>query len=283
MKRLEGKVALVTGAARGQGRAHATTLAREGADIIALDISEQIDTVQFPLATAEDLAETVAQVERMDRRILAEDVDVRSQKDMDAIVAKGLAEFGQIDIVIANAGIWSIRPFWELTDAEWQDTIDVNLTGVWRTVKAVTPHMIERRSGSIVMTGSTNAVMPGYEYAHYTASKHGVLGLMKTVALELAQYDIRCNAVCPGTTDSPMINNKMMYDMISGREGGTREDMLAGARAYHALGSVDALPPQAIADAALWLASDESAYVTGVTVPVDAGHLIMAGIRPDWG
>jgi SDR family mycofactocin-dependent oxidoreductase len=282
MKRLEGKVALVTGAARGQGRAHATTLAREGADIIALDISEQIDTVQFPLATAEDLAETAAQVEQLDRRILAEDADVRSQEDMDRVVAKGLAEFGQIDIVIANAGIWSIRPFWELSDAEWQDMIDVNLTGVWRTVKAVTPHLIERRSGSIVMTGSTNAIMPGYDYAHYTASKHGVLGLMKTVALELARFGIRCNAVCPGTTDSPMINNQMMYDMIAGREGGTREDLLAGATAYHALDGVTAIPPQAIADAALWLSSDEAANVTGITVPVDAGHLIMAGIRPDW-
>ena len=199
---LLGKVAMVTGAARGQGRAHATTLARHGADVIAVDIAAQIDTVPYPLGTEEELAETAKAVEELDRRVLTVQADVRSQTQLDHAVRRGLAEFGQIDILVANAGIYGITPFWEITDAEWDNMIATNLSGVWRSAKAVAPHMIERGSGSIIMTSSVNGLEPGANYAHYVSAKHGVLGLMRTVALELAPKGIRCNAICPGSVDT---------------------------------------------------------------------------------
>jgi NADP-dependent 3-hydroxy acid dehydrogenase YdfG len=183
---LDGKVALITGGSRGQGRAHAVTCAREGADVIIVDIAGQLATVPYQMARQDDLDETAKQVEALDRRILAIKGDVRDQAQLDAAVAQGFAEFGQIDILIANAGIWTQAPFWELTDDQWDEMIGVNLTGVWKSAKAVAPHMIERRSGSIVITSSTNGIEPGLNYAHYVAAKHGVIGLMKNIALELA-------------------------------------------------------------------------------------------------
>jgi SDR family mycofactocin-dependent oxidoreductase len=279
MGMLDGKVALITGGSRGQGRAHALTCAREGADVIIVDIADQLATVPYPMARQDDLDETAKQVEALDRRILALKGDVRDQGQLDAAVAQGIAEFGQIDILIANAGIWTTAPFWELTEDQWDEMIGVNLTGVWKSAKAVAPHMIERQSGSIVITSSTNGIEPGLNYAHYVAAKHGVIGLMKNIALELAPYGIRCNSINPGAIRTPMTDHQGAWDMFAGHPGGTEEDLIEGGYHFTALKGTSFMDPQVIADTALYLNSDLAAKVTGVTIPVDAGHLILTGVN----
>ncbi|THJ71353.1 mycofactocin-coupled SDR family oxidoreductase [Candidatus Frankia alpina] len=284
MGMLEGKVALITGGSRGQGRAHAVTCAREGADVIIVDITEQLSTVAYKMAVQADFDETVAQVEALGRRALAIRADVRSQSELDDAVAQGLAEFGRIDILIANAGIWTQAPFWKLTEDQWEEMISVNLTGVWKSAKAITPHMIERQSGSIVITSivitsSVNGLEPGQNYAHYVSAKHGVIGLMKNIALELAPYGIRCNSINPGAILTPMTDHQAAWDMFAGHPGGTEADMIEGGYHYGALKGTTFLDPQAIADTALYLNSDLAANVTGVTIPVDAGHLLIAGVN----
>jgi len=280
MGMLDGKVALITGGSRGQGRAHAVTCAREGADVIIADIADQMATVPYKMATQADLDETTSQVEALDRRILAIQADVRDQGQMDDVVARGIAEFGKIDILIANAGIWTTAPFWELTEDQWDEMIGVNLTGVWKSAKAVAPHMIERQSGSIVITSSTNGIEAGLNYAHYVAAKHGVIGLMKYIALELAPYGIRCNSINPGAIKTPMTDHQGAWDMFAGHEGGTEQDMIQGGYSFTALKGTSFMDPQVIADTALYLNSDLAAKVTGVTIPVDAGHLILTGVNP---
>jgi SDR family mycofactocin-dependent oxidoreductase len=277
---LTGKTALVTGAARGQGRAHALTLARNGADVIAIDIADQIATTPYQLATMNDLRVTAKEIESLGRRVLAIQADVRSQEELDDAVARGLAEFGGIDIVIANAGILGVGSFWELTEDQWSDVVDTDLSGVWRTAKAVAPHLIERRSGSIVMTSSINGFEPAMVYAHYTAAKLGVIGLMRSVALELAQFGVRCNAVCPGVVDTEMVNWQGVYDMMAGHENGSRDEANGALGHFHALKGAGFLDPQRVADAALWLVSDGASAVTGTAVPVDAGHLTLPGFNP---
>ncbi|KXF53510.1 oxidoreductase [Rhodococcus sp. SC4] len=274
---LDGRVALVTGAARGQGRAHALTLAREGADVIALDIADQIDSVPFPMATLDDLAETERLVKELGRRVIAVQADVRSQEQVDQAVSRGLSEFGGIDICVANAGIWQLAPLWEMTEQQWCEVLDVNLHGLFRTVRAVSKPMIEARRGAIVITASMNGIEPGMHYSHYSTSKFGAIGLMKNAALELGQFGIRCNAICPGIVDTPMLNWQGGYDMFAGHAGGTRQDFLEAARHDQVLAGVAAIPAEAMAEAALWLASDAAAYITGVALPVDAGHMLLRG------
>lgn len=276
---LENKVVLITGGARGQGRAHALASAREGADVILVDIADQIGTVGYTMAREGDLAETVRQVEALDRRALSVVADVRSQVQMDDAVARGIAEFGGIDALIANAGIWSQGHFWELTDEQWHDMLDVNLTGVWRSAKAVAPHMIERQSGSMVLISSVNGLEGGPTFAHYTAAKHGVVGLMRTVALELAPYGIRCNTIHPGAIRTPMTNYQGAWDMYAGHPGGTEADLIEGGYSYHALKGRTFMPPEVTANAAVFLNSELAAAVTGVTLPVDAGHLVLPGVN----
>ncbi len=276
---LDGKVALITGGARGQGRAHALVSAREGANVVVVDIADQMGSVPYAMARPGDLDETVRQVEALGRRAIAVAADVRSSEELDAAVAQGIAELGQIDILIANAGIWTQARFWELTDDQWDETIAVNLTGVWRSVKAVTPHMIERQAGSIVITSSIAGIETGKDYAHYVASKHGVLGLMKNVAMELAPYGIRCNAVCPGAINSPMTNNPHAWNRLAGHEGGSEEDYLKGGSHYSALKGTSFMAPEVIANAALFLNCELAAKVTGVTLPVDGGHLVLDRIN----
>lgn len=277
MGKLDGKVALITGAARGQGRSHAVTLAGEGADIIAVDTDEPIGSINYDVATTEDLQQTVAEVEKLDRRCIAVTGDVRSSDDLDKAVERGISELGQIDILSANAGIHGMAPLWELTDEQWQDMLDVNLTGVWRTLKAVAPHMIERKSGAIVLTSSINGLEGGKDYAHYVSSKHGVIGLMRTAALELGPHRIRVNAVCPGVIDTPMTNTQDVYDMMAGEPGGNRQNFEEGATHYGIIEGQGALPPSVISEAILWLVSDAGASVTGQAIPVDSGHLAAPG------
>ncbi len=278
---LEGKVALITGGSRGQGRAHAVRSAQEGADVILFDAPTGVDTVTYNLGTEADLADTVKLVEALDRRALTVTGDVRSQSDLDQAVSRGIAEFGKIDILIANAGIWSQNPFWELTEDQWSEMIDINLTGVWKSAKAVSPQMIERRSGSIVITSSVNGLEAGALFAHYTAAKHGVVGLMKTMALELAPYGVRCNAVHPGAVNTPMTDNQKAWDMYAGHPGGTKDDLIAAGYHYGALRGSTFMDPVTIANAGVFLNSELASNVTGISLPVDSGHLLIPGVNAD--
>jgi (+)-trans-carveol dehydrogenase len=210
--RVEGKVAFITGAARGQGRSHALRLAEEGADIIAVDICQDVATVPYGGATEADLAETVKQVEALDRRIVAQQADVRDLGALQRAVDEGLSQFGHIDVVCANAGIASFAPALELSEEVWQDVVDINLTGVWKTVKATAPSMVERgQGGSIILTSSIAGLIAFPNLAHYTAAKHGVTGLMRTLAVELAPQHIRVNSVHPTTVDTPMVSNEPVW------------------------------------------------------------------------
>jgi SDR family mycofactocin-dependent oxidoreductase len=285
LARLEGKVALITGAARGQGRAHALRLAEEGADIVALDIAEDasrdIGYLPYEISRDEDLEKTVARVEGTGRRAIAARADVRSQEQLDAAVERGVSELGKIDILVANAGIVSMAPFWEMSEEMWGEMIDINLSGVWRSAKALAPHMMERRAGAIVMTASQASFEPTALISHYASAKHGVIGLMRNVALELAPHDVRCNAVCPGAIDTAMINNPRLYELFAGGGEPTREVALESTRHYNLLNGRSMLPPEAVSNAVLWLVSGEAEHVTGVALPVDAGHTILPGYNPN--
>lgn len=280
MAKLEGKVAFITGGARGQGRAHAVRLAQEGADVVVVDIEDQIASVPYDMARPGDLDETVAQVERLGRRAVGVRADVRDQAQLDAAVDQALTALGQIDVVCANAGIWSRAPLHELTEEAWSDMLDTNLGGAWRTIKATAPHLVERRQGSIIVTGSTNALRGGIEYAHYVSAKHGLMGLMKSAALEYGPYGIRANAICPGFVDSAMTDWQGCYVMTTGRPDGTREEHLRAAHHSTAMADVGMLAPEAISEGVVWLASDESRFVTGSIVTMDAGHLALPGFNP---
>jgi SDR family mycofactocin-dependent oxidoreductase len=280
MKLLEEKVALITGGARGQGRAHAVTCAREGADVVLFDVPDPLHGLPYNPATEADLAETALLVEKQGRQAIAIEGDVRSQADLDGAVTQALAEFGKVDILIANAGIWTTGESWKLSEEDWQQTIDVNLGGIWRATKAVAPAMIERQSGSMVLTSSVNGVEAGPTFAHYTASKHGVLGLMKSLAVELGPHGVRCNALCPGPTLTAMIDHQSSWDLMAGHPGGTQADMLDAGYNFLALKGFNWLTPQAQADAALFLNSDLAASVTGVALTVDAGHMVLPGSNP---
>ena len=273
MGRLDGKVALITGGARGQGRSHAITFAREGADTVICDIDGGLPTVPYPLASKEDLVGTAKTVESMGRRCLAIQADVRDGARMRGVVERAVSEFGHVDILVANAGIESFGESWRLTDEQWDEMISVNLTGVWRSCKAVIPHMIERGTGVILITSSIAGLKGLANQAHYCASKHGVVGLMRTLALELAPHGIRVNTVHPSSVDTPIIKNQAMYTLFSGGDpGATLEDVTP---AFRDLNLMDTpwMEPQDISNAMLWLASDEARYVTGTTIPIDAGLL----------
>jgi (+)-trans-carveol dehydrogenase len=270
--RVAGKVAFITGAARGQGRSHAVRLAEEGADIIAVDICAQIGSVPYEMATPADLAETVKEVEALDRRIVAAEGDVRDYAALKAALDAGVARLGRLDIVSANAGIASFAPAADLEEATWQDMIDVNLTGVWHAAKAAIPHLIAGgRGGSIVLTSSTAGLVALRNMAHYVAAKHGVVGLMRTLALELAPHSIRVNSVHPTGVNTPMVQNEPTTRVfLPGVENPTAEQYA------EAMGALNALPipwvePRDVSNAVLFLASDEARYITGVTLPVDAG------------
>ncbi|MBW0105045.1 mycofactocin-coupled SDR family oxidoreductase [Pseudonocardia sp. KRD291] len=276
MGRMDGKVALVTGAARGQGRSHALRLAQEGADIIGVDLCKQIDTVPYPMAVPGDLEETVGRIEELDRRIVAREADVRSSEQLRAAVDEGLSQFGHIDVVCANAGIFSTAPYTEITDQLWDDMIAVNLTGVFRTVQAVLPHMIERgQGGSVIMTSSTAGIMGFGNFAHYTAAKHGVVGLMRTLVQEVSAHNIRVNTVHPTSVNTDMIQNPAMYSLMS-PDNPTKDGFGAAFTSMNAL-PIPWVEPVDISNAVLFLASDESRYVTGQQLKVDAGFCEKTG------
>jgi (+)-trans-carveol dehydrogenase/(-)-trans-carveol dehydrogenase len=276
MGRVEGKVAFITGAARGQGRSHAIRLAQEGADIIAIDICEAIPENPYDPATEEDLAETVRQVEALDRRIVASKADVRDFDQLKGALDAGVAELGRLDIVSANAGIsGSPNKSQDIPDAEWKNMIDINLGGVWRTAKAAIPHIrAGGRGGSIILTSSDAGLFPYENISHYVSAKHGVVGLMRTLALELAPDFIRVNSIHPTTVDTPMVQNDAIYRLFRpDLENPTKQDFADAATQMNAL-PIPWVEAVDISNAVLWFASDESRYVTGVTLPVDAGAAI---------
>jgi (-)-trans-carveol dehydrogenase len=272
--RVEGKVAFITGAARGQGRSHAIRLAQEGADIIAVDLCAQVESAPYPMSTPEDLAQTVKEVEALDRRIVATQADVRDYGALKAALDDGVAQLGRLDIVSANAGIASYGRADELPEQTWQDMIDTNLTGVWHTAKSAIGHLkAGGRGGSIILTSSTAGLKGMENLAHYVAAKHGVVGLMRTLALELAPDMIRVNSVHPTSVNTDMIQNDATYRLFApDLANPTREQVGERFLATNAL-PIQWVEPVDISNAVLWLASDESRYVTGVTLPVDAGSV----------
>jgi SDR family mycofactocin-dependent oxidoreductase len=263
---VQGKVAFVTGAARGQGRAHAVKLAEEGADLILVDVAARPAETDYKPATPEDLAETVAAVEKLDRRVVHAVADVRDLEALEALVNEGIAQLGRLDIVVANAGIVSWGRLWEMNPKRWQDMIDINLTGVYNTLRAAAPAMIAAgNGGSIVATSSVAGIksLPGQ--AHYSAAKHGVVGLVKSAAIELAPYRIRVNSIHPWGVRTPM-----------GEMGPEAQQVFADNPSYQAaMGQILFEPPisepEDIANAVLFLASDESRTITGTQLTVDHG------------
>ncbi|MBY8861806.1 mycofactocin-coupled SDR family oxidoreductase [Nocardia sp. CA2R105] len=272
MGKLDGKVAFITGAGRGQGRSHAIRFAREGADIIAIDTTESVDSVPYSLSDADDLADTVRAVESTGRRIVARDADVRDYSALVDAVRDGMIAFGRLDIVVANAGISSPAPTLEMSEQTWQDMIDINLTGVWKSLKASVPHIIEGgRGGAVVITSSLAAMHANENTAHYSASKAGLVMLMKVMAKELAPHDIRVNTVHPTTVATEMILNDATYHLFRpDLENPGRSDFEEAARTLNRL-PVAALEPDDITDTVLHLVSDEAKFVTGTAQLIDAG------------
>jgi (+)-trans-carveol dehydrogenase len=270
--RLAGQVALITGAARGQGRAHALRLAGEGADIIGLDLCGPVSTSPAPPATPADLAETVRLVEARDRRMIAGQVDVRDLGRLTEFIDGAVAELGRLDIVVANAGIAGAAPMLEMAEETWQTMIDINLTGVWKTLRAALPHVVAGgRGGAVVITSSLAALHTSANIAHYTAAKYGLVGLMRVLAKELAPHRIRVNTVHPTTVGTDMIFNDPTYRLFRpDLARPEKADFEAAARTVNAL-PVPWIEPEDVASAVLYLVSEDGRYVTGSQQVVDAG------------
>lgn len=275
--RMQGKVAFITGAARGQGRSHALRLAEEGADVIAVDLCEDIASVTpyYPLATEEELAQTVKLVEGLDRRIVARKADVRDLDGLQAALDEGVAEFGRVDAVVANAGIATYGKAWELSAEQWKDMVDVNLTGVFHTAKVAIPTMIESgRGGSITFISSIGGLKGIQQVGHYVAAKHGIVGLMRSLANELGKHSVRVNTIHPTNVDTIMIQNPGTYGMFApGDPDPSQEKAMPGFMSLNVL-PIPWVEPVDISNAVLFLASDEGRYITGVTLPVDAGAAV---------
>ncbi len=275
--RVEGKVAFITGAARGQGRSHAVRLAEEGADIIAVDVCGPISAdSQIAPSSPDDLAQTADLVKGLNRRIVTAQVDVRDFDALQSAVDSGVEQLGRLDIIVANAGIGNGGQTLDKTsEADWDDMIGVNLSGVWKSVKAAVPHLISGgHGGSIVLTSSVGGLKAYPHTGHYIAAKHGVIGLMRTFAVELGQHSIRVNAVCPTNVNTPMFMNEGTMKLFRpDLENPGPDDLAVAAQFMHVL-PVGWVEPVDISNAVLFLASDESRYVTGLPVTVDAGSML---------
>src|SRR6195952_3422673 len=277
MGRLEGKVAFITGAARGQGRAHAVRLAQEGADIIAIDACKKIETVDLIAAsTPEDLAETADLVKGHDRRIVTAEVDVRDYDALKAAVDSGVEQLGGLDIIVANAGIGNGGQTLDKTsETDWTAMIDINLAGVWKTVKAGVPHILAGgKGGSIILTSSVGGLKAYPHTGHYVAAKHGVIGLMRTFAVELGAQNIRVHSVHPTHVSTQMLHNEGTFKMFRpDLENPGADDMAPICQMFHTL-PIPWVDPIDISNAVLFFSSDEGRYLTGVTLPIDAGSCL---------
>ncbi|ORA35334.1 mycofactocin-coupled SDR family oxidoreductase [Mycobacterium aquaticum] len=275
MGQLDGQVAFITGVARGQGRSHALTLAREGADIIGLDLCAKPSTTAYDGATQEDLQETIRLVKETGRQIVAEVADTRDYEQVEAVFTRGIEQFGRVDIVLPNAGICSGAKTWEITPDAWREMVEINLNGVFHTVKAAIPTMIAAgRGGSIVFTGSTEAIKGAENISSYAASKHGVTGLMTSLARELGQYNIRVNSVNPTCVDTHMINNDFVYGLFRpDLDKPTREDVIDTFTGTHIL-PVPWIQPQDVSNAILYLVTEPGRYITATPLVIDAGFIV---------
>jgi SDR family mycofactocin-dependent oxidoreductase len=274
MGRVEGKVALVTGAGRGQGRSHAVRLAQEGADLILVDVLADLPTLDYSLSTEADLLETVRAVESAGAKAVWGQADVRDFDALSAVVLQGLQFFGHLDIVAANAGISPrLAKLWEITIDEWDEMIAVNLTGVFNTIRAVVPPMIEAGTGGAIVLTSSGAALKGIPHlGAYSASKHGVVGLALTLANELARHRIRVNAICPGTVGTQMVTQNIpQFNFFRpDLESPELQDVLAAFKRVAPLGQ-PWVEVEDITNALLYLVSDDGRYVTGTTMTVDQG------------
>ena len=274
--RLQGKVAFNSGAARGQGRAHAGRMAEEGADIIAFDAAGPVPSQGAPAASVADLDETVRQVEKLDRRIVAHRADASDLDAVTAVLDQGLTEFGRIDIVVANAGVQgNPAPIAQTSAEEWQGVLATNLTGVFNTVRAAVPHLIDGgRGGSISLVSSSIALRAQPGLGPYGSAKTGVIGLMRALALELGEHSIRVNSIHPTTVNTPMLINDINFRLFRpDLENPQLEDVVPVYRTLNVL-PVPWVEAEDIANAVIFLASDEGRYITGVTLPVDAGYAL---------
>lgn len=272
MGRLDGQVAFITGAARGQGRSHAIEFAKEGADLVLTDLCEDLEGPVYPMGTREQLEETARRARDLGAKVTVAKADVRKQDELDAAVAQGISELGHIDVLINNAGLGSpAGPAHELDDDQWNLLIDILLSGPWRAAKAVIPHMMERKKGCILNTSSA-AGLKGFGYdVNYVAAKHGLIGLTKALAIDLAPFNVRVNAVCPGSiVDDPELDGRMLQGVAEdyGVDLDGYEDVFAS---YHLFPTL--MKARDISRAYVYLASEDGERITGIAMPVDAGFV----------
>lgn len=274
MGRVDGKVAFITGAARGQGRSHALRLAEEGADVIAIDVCQPVDVVTYGTGTEAELRETVNMVEDLGRSAIGFQADVRDFTALADALREGVERLGDLNVVVANAGIVTHTRLDEMPEAEWQDVIDINLTGVWQTCKAATPYLRSGGGGSIVVISSGAGLKGVANIGHYSAAKHGLVGLTRSLANELAIDGIRANSIHPTMVDTPMIRHREMYELFRpDLSSPTQVDIVEQAKALNAM-PVPWVESIDVSNAVLFLASDEARYITGAALPVDAGYAI---------
>lgn len=275
---LEGRVAFVTGAARGQGRAHAIRLAGEGADIIAIDVCGPIsDTITYPLGSSEELAETVRAVEATGRKVLSREVDVRDLAALQQVVADGIEQFGRLDILVANAGVLSWGRLFEMSEEQWNAVIDVNLNGTWKTIRAAVPAMIEAgNGGSIIIVSSSAGLKATPGNGHYAASKHGLTSLTNSLALEVGEYGIRVNSIHPYSIDTPMVEKEAMMELFGKFPSFIHSFKPFPYRAVNQEGASslqDFMTAEEVSDVVAWLAGDGSMTISGSQINVDRGTM----------
>jgi SDR family mycofactocin-dependent oxidoreductase len=272
MGKLEGQVAVVTGGARGQGRSHAIHIAREGADVVICDSCQDVDAVRYPMATDEDMEETVRLVEKEGRRCIAVHADVRDYDQVQAVTDRAAEEFGKIDILIANAGVMRLNPIQDHTPDMWRAVVDTNLTGVYHAMHAVAPHLIRNNYGRIVATASTMARGAAGNSVSYVAAKWGVVGMVKSVAQDLAPWNVTVNAVAPTSVSTHMVHNQDLYGFFRpDLENPTMEDVREAFKILNVI-PVSWLEPEEVSKSILFLLSEDAKYITGSVIDINAGH-----------
>ncbi|KOY80602.1 mycofactocin-coupled SDR family oxidoreductase [Lysinibacillus macroides] len=275
MGKLTGKVAFITGGARGMGKEYALKFAEEGAAIVITDIAKNLQSVAYNMADESELTKTVNDIKSRGVDALGFIADVRHSQELKEAVQQTIEHFGKIDILVTNAGILSYNKLWEMPEDQWDDMLDICLKGTWLTCKHVLPYMIERQAGKILCVSSVNGLRGGQNVGHYVAAKHGVLGLVKSMAMEVGPYNIHVNAICPTAVDTTMANNQATYDRLANKKGATRKEATPAFGNHHVFPNQDFIAPKDVINAALFLVSDDSNNISGSHIAVDAGYLTM--------